>query len=95
MDSKKTMKNTFRLWITMTSVAGFLGGWAILAHAPKPAPLLSIPAASVQESTGSDLAPLPTLALVPSLDNLSQLQALPSAPQIIQRQMPRFRTRGS
>lgn len=92
MKSVKPLKNSLRLWITASSVVGFMGGWAILAHAPKPAPLQTVTAATVQESI---VSPIPTLPPVPSLDEFTQLQPLPSFSFSTQSQMPRFRTRGS
>jgi hypothetical protein len=35
----KTTKNGLRIWIASASVVSFMGGWSLLAHAPKPAPL--------------------------------------------------------
>ena len=35
----KTLKFGLRFWITITSVLSFVGGWIMLAHAPKPATL--------------------------------------------------------
>jgi len=60
----KMIKLALRLWIALTSVASFLVGWAMLAHAPKPVPAktLSAPAQSVV------LTPLPTLAPLPSVN---------------------------
>ncbi len=85
------IKNVIRIWIASASVAGFVGGWAILAHAGKPAPLASGSPAAVQ------LSPLPTLAPLPPLEGFgSNLQPLPSMPQT--RAMlgfPRLRTSGS
>jgi hypothetical protein len=52
----KTLKHGLRFWITVTSVLSFVGGWIMLAHAPKPAPLLQdAPAAAPA------LEPLPPL----------------------------------
>jgi len=35
----KTYKLGMRVWITIAAVFSFLGGWILLAHANKPAPL--------------------------------------------------------
>lgn len=35
----KIFKRSMRLWITVASMFSFLGGWILLAHASKPAPL--------------------------------------------------------
>ena len=97
----KIVKIGIRIWIAFTSLVAFLAGWALLSHAPKPA---SIFPSSVSAQAG-DLAPLPTLAPVPSIDQLIQqsqggqgtgLQSLPSLPQAQSQQfLPRLRTRGS
>ena len=87
----KPMKLALRIWIAITAVLGFLGGWATLAHAGKPAPLSQLPALQ-------SIEPLPTLAPIPSLNNpvdTSSLQSLPAMPQIQLRSMPRLRTGGS
>jgi hypothetical protein len=85
----KSVKNVLRLWIAGVSVAGFLGGWALLAHAPKPVPLLNpVPA----------VATLPPLQPLPSINSSGQGQ-LPffSQPSISQPRAfaPRLRTGGS
>jgi hypothetical protein len=81
----KFFKSTLRIWITITSVAGFFAGWSILAHSPKPQPYVN------PDKAALDLPPVPTLA---SLLGVEQGQSartfLPS------RQFsPRFRTGGS
>lgn len=35
----KIIKNSMRIWITVASLFSFFAGWALLAHANKPAPL--------------------------------------------------------
>jgi hypothetical protein len=35
----KIIKSSMRVWITIASVISFFTGWALLAHANKPAPL--------------------------------------------------------
>ena len=90
----KNLKNGIRIWITGASLAGFLGGWVLLAHAPKPAPLQG----STTTNPTSTLEPLPTLPPLPSINgsstgNLQPLQPLPQ-PQI-QMSFPSMRTRGS
>ena len=32
----KFWKSVIRIWFTLASLASFLVGWAVLAHAPKP-----------------------------------------------------------
>jgi hypothetical protein len=84
----KVMRLALRVWIASASVAGFLGGWVLLAHAPKPAPLVTNAPTSAEVS----LPPLPAL---PSLgDGSVQLQPLPSMPQNFGA-FSRLRTRGS
>lgn len=88
----KSMKGILRIWIATTSVAGFMGGWALLAHAEKPAPIENKPSVSAS-------APLPTLQPLQPLNNnnfnnSSNLQQFPVQPQ--QRSFfPRLRTGGS
>ena len=88
----KSMKAILRIWITTVSLAGFMGGWALLAHAEKPAPIENKPSVSAQ-------SPLPTLQpLQPlnnnSFNNSSGLQQFNVQPQ--QRSFfPRLRTGGS
>jgi hypothetical protein len=90
----KFFKHGLRLMITGGSVAGFLGGWVLLSHSPKPVPAGSASSAAAVEPLATEL---PTLAPLPSLDNgnFSPLQPLPSLPQASFQRMPRFRTGGS
>jgi hypothetical protein len=85
----KTMKNVLRLWIAGASMAGFVGGWALLAHSPKPAPLINATPA---------VATLPPLQPVPSINGGGGGQ-LPffSQPSVSQPRAfaPRLRTGGS
>ncbi len=84
----KYTKLGLRLWIAMSSVAGFLGGWALLAHSPKPAqPVQNQP---VVEST-----PLATLAPLPSFNQRNQ--GIQQFPTLTQNRgfKPRLRTGGS
>jgi hypothetical protein len=84
----KSLRPLLRLWIATTSLAGFLGGWMLLSHAPKPAPLVSQAPAMTQVS----LPPLPDL---PPLDGSAvRLQPLPSL-QPGFGGVGRLRTRGS
>jgi hypothetical protein len=88
----KSLKVFTRIWIAVFSVVGFAGGWALLAHAPKPAPLTPSQSSTTVASTPE---PLPTLAPIPSLDTPSSgLQSPPVIPQV-QMSFPRLRTRGS
>jgi hypothetical protein len=87
----KPLKSLIRVWIASASVAGFVGGWAFLAHAGKPAPLTSASPAAMQ------LSPLPTLKPLPPLEGFaSNLQSLPLMPQTRSgRSFPLLRTSGS
>ena len=102
----KSLKLGLRIWIAVTSIFSFLGGWIMFSHAGKPAPLFSssnttAPATNV--SAPAQPSELPTLAPIPSLDSLvsssspSQIQPLPAPPQfsIQQSYAPRMRTSGS
>jgi hypothetical protein len=84
------IKKTLRIWIATASIIAFLGGWSLLAHAPKPAPLQVAP---TQATTSAPLAPLPTLPPLNLNSTTTQLQPLNIAPQ--PRFMPRLRTSGS
>ena len=85
----KITKTFLRLWISLVSVLAFSFGWAFLAHAQKPAPLV-VP--DVQIFTSSQ----PVLEPIPSLDDYLQNGAL--AAPVFQNPdvtFPRLRTRGS
>lgn len=105
----KPLKLGLRVWIAITSVFSFLGGWALFSHSGKPAALFPTAGSSVQAAPQvqpSGVQPLPTLAPIPSLDSLIQgsqsavnnnaLQPLPSIQQSApQNFFPRMITRGS
>jgi hypothetical protein len=55
----KLWKNAIRIWFTLASLASFLVGWAVLAHAPKP-----------NQFNGSNVPAMPRLDPVPSLDQV-------------------------
>jgi hypothetical protein len=59
----KNFKNILHILLTFTSLLGFLGGWATLAHSRKP----------IQPATNQPqaLEPLAPLAPLPSLDGNS------------------------
>lgn len=86
----KITRKILRIWISLSSMGVFLVGWVALAHAPKPAPLVT------QEAVVSVDTPLPSLEPVPSLESLvggsGQLNF--SQPNIAVN-LPRLRTRGS
>ncbi len=84
----RTTRLGFRIWLAMASVTGFLGGWILLAHSPKPAQ--PAPRAPLVEIT-----PLPTLEPLPSPRGGTRgLRRLPSFPQV-GASLPRLRTGGS
>lgn len=61
----KFWKNIIRAWFTLASLASFLVGWSVLAHAPKP-----------NQFNPADLPPLPRLDPVPTLgDVMSSAQS--------------------
>ena len=53
----KVWKNIIRAWFTLVSLASFLVGWVVLAHAPKP-----------NQFDPTDLPDLPKLEPVPSIE---------------------------
>jgi hypothetical protein len=55
----KLWKNAIRIWFTLASLASFLVGWAVLAHAPKP-----------NQFNASDVPAMPRLDPVPFLDQV-------------------------
>ncbi len=94
----KGFKLLLRIWIAIASVLGFLGGWSLLAHANKPAPLIS---SSNTAASSSQLAPLPTLAPLPSFNSsgasnngLQSFQVQPQVQAPVQ-SFSRMRTSGS
>jgi len=100
----KTIKNSLRIWITAGSLAGFIGGWALLAHSPKPAQSASdLSQAGGSSQAQVELQPLPTLAPLPPMgapvvSNSQNFQLSPSVPQTTSNFgsfRPRFRTGGS
>jgi hypothetical protein len=87
----KRMQKTLRVWMASISLGGFLGGWVLLAHAPKPAS---------SNSTGSSVAPLATLAPLPPVgantDGSQFSQQSGSMPSFQSRAfLPVLRTHGS
>ncbi len=83
----KAMQYLVRMLVLAGSVAGFFGGWALFAHAGKPAPAVAAPAS---------VAP----AILPPLDfnGPTDLQPLQPIQPLSPRStfvMPRLRTRGS
>lgn len=81
----KLQKFLMRVWLALTSMALFAGGWIALAHAPKPS-----------QFKAADAAAMPTLAPIPSIEQLSLGQPFMEQDQeMVQRPVARLRTRGS
>jgi hypothetical protein len=80
----KTAKLATRIWLAITSLALFAASWVALAHSPKPV-----------QAASNDLAPMPALPPVPSIEQLANQRELNQGPIIMQRQTARLRTRGS
>lgn len=55
----KFWKSLIRVWFTVASLASFLVGWAVLAHAPKP-----------NQFNASNVPAMPRLDPVPSLEQV-------------------------
>ncbi len=99
----KPVKLTLRIWIAVTSILSFLGGWALLSHSGKP---VSIFGSSTD--TGSAVNLNAALPPIPSLDQLVGnstssasssglgIQQLPSqSSNGFSNFVPSFRSRGS
>jgi hypothetical protein len=85
----KHLKVGLRIWIAISSIAGFLGGWVMLAHSPKPAQPAQQVSVLVQPV---NLPPLPPMTSF--TQQSSAFQPLPSLPQS-SFFTPRLRTGGS
>ncbi len=87
----KILRMGLRSWITLASLASFVGGWVTLVHAPKP----------FQVSKQSVAAPLPTLEPLPPLSTsgpVGPVQDQPLfnvQPRVRSSLFPFFRTSGS
>jgi hypothetical protein len=87
----KHFKSIIRIWIALCSLAGFFGGWAMLAHSPKPAQV----AAGRQAVAASGALSLPPLPPMPSFSQAqANFQPIPFQPQT-SFALPRLRTGGS
>ncbi len=95
----KPLKLGLRIWIAITSILSFIGGWMLFSHAGKPAPLFnSSQPVDTQPSQvqSQNLPPIPSLDQLTNGSGSSALQPLPSLSQGASPNfMPRFRTRGS
>jgi hypothetical protein len=101
------LKLGLRIWIALTSIVSFLGGWALLSHAAKPASLFPENTGAQPSTISADSqgVVVPSLAPIPSLDSLvannststttTNIQPLFSAPSVATSNLPRMRTRGS
>jgi len=91
----KLFRKFLRFWITLATTGGFLAGWALLAHAPKP---VQAGASSSSATTAvPTLTPLPPLDLSGgSIENNSQQPqfTVQQSPSLFS-QAPMFRTGGS
>ncbi len=76
----KRMKLGLHIWIAVTSIFSFLGGWADFSHSAKPAAILPGLNASAQAQSAQALAPIPSLdsLMATSSKNQASLQPLPS-----------------
>jgi hypothetical protein len=100
----KIFRKLLRYWIGFASVLSFLGGWAILAHSPKPVQLQSA-AGSVQPAALPSLPPIQAYGATTSNGPTFFSTTAPSNPstnnpQLIQpvqpsQGVPFLRTRGS
>ncbi len=79
----KKFKNGLHVLITAVSMLGFLGGWAVLAHSPKP----------IQPQ--ASLAPLPALAPVQAFNDSSSGLQIASPRHRNSSSLSAFTTRGS
>jgi hypothetical protein len=84
----KVTKAIIHIWISLASMAAFVFGWAVFAHAEKPAPLV------VQQTPSVSV--VPTLEPIPSIDEL--VRSSSQSMQFFQNpnfSPPRLRARGS
>ena len=75
----KPLKLGLRFWILISSIFSFLGGWAMLSHAGKPAPFFMFTSpqtdttanvVTLPQANTNNFAAMPTLQPIPSLDSL-------------------------
>jgi hypothetical protein len=87
----KPFRKILRYWIALASVLSFLGGWAILAHSPKPVQLQVV---SAQSSAA--LQDLPPIQAYDSNNNGQDFFSnnVPAG-TLPNSGFPRLRTRGS
>jgi hypothetical protein len=89
----KFLKNGIRTWVAITSITGFLGGWAVFAHTEKPV----TNTAQQQPPAQIQVQPLPTLPPIPPMNQpiqqIQPIQPIQPMPQI--NTFSRMRTGGS
>ena len=85
----KLTKTLMHVWLSLASVLGFVFGWAFVAHAQKPAPLIA-PEVQTIAYNQPELQPIPTLN-----DYLSNSAFVAPVFQNPTVSLPRLRTRGS
>jgi hypothetical protein len=87
----KILKLGIRFWITITSILSFVGGWIMLAHAPKPSQVNATIASSLPT-----LEPLPPLSgSSPNADNVQNRPLFSIQPRTRLGFNPFFTTGGS
>jgi hypothetical protein len=87
----KATKSIMHVWISLASIAVFGFGWAVFAHSAKPAPL------AVEQQPSINVV-VPTLAPIPSIDELVSSSSSSQSTQFFQNptfSAPRLRARGS
>jgi hypothetical protein len=93
----KSFKTSLRLWIALSSLTGFFGGWSLLAHSGKPSNTVVVLAPTLQAQQSN--LPLPTLEPIPTLSAdvapIATLQPIPALAPNPQLPMPLLRTGGS
>jgi hypothetical protein len=85
----KHLKVGLRIWIAISSIFGFLAGWVMLGHSPKPAQAAQAVSVEVQPVALPTLAPLPDFSQPNAA--IQPLQPMPQTSFF----MPRLRTGGS
>ena len=85
----KLTKTFLHLWISLFSVLAFALGWAFLAHAEKPDPLV-LPQVQIYTPSNTVLEPIPTIDEY--LTNGAGQAPILQNPTFV---YPRLRTRGS
>lgn len=81
-----------RLWLGVASLAAFISGWLFLGHSGKPVDAAGAGANAAQPQ----IAPLPTLAPLPSINSRSGSAMQPFTQLPVQQfARPVFRSRGS